>query len=193
MKDLDLSPGTSPQHSLGRHLRNGTERHAANRSLNGAAGRLSSLAGALDSGAVGDFLRGEWLGHAFHPMATDFPLGAWMSASLLDLVGGPDTRVAARKLVGAGLLMALPTAASGLVEWNRSDNGARRIGVIHAATNTTALSLYALSFAVRKRSMNRTGIVLGILGGVTATVGGYFGGHLSLERGVGVRGRGADA
>jgi hypothetical protein len=39
-------------------------------------------------------LRGEWLGHALHPLMTDFPLGAWMSASLLDLFGPPQSREA---------------------------------------------------------------------------------------------------
>ena len=35
-------------------------------------------------------LRGEWLGHAVHPVLTDVVLGTWTSASLLDLLGGRD-------------------------------------------------------------------------------------------------------
>jgi hypothetical protein len=33
-------------------------------------------------------LAGTWLGHSLHPLLTDFPLGCWSSASLLDLLGG---------------------------------------------------------------------------------------------------------
>jgi hypothetical protein len=36
-------------------------------------------------------LRGEWLGHAVHPVLTDVVIGTWTSASLLDVLGGRDS------------------------------------------------------------------------------------------------------
>lgn len=148
---------------------------------------LQSVAdAALRSQGVGDGLRGTWLGHALHPLLTDFPLGAWMSASFLDLFGGPDARGPARRLVGFGLLVAAPTAASGLAEWQTtSSTGARRVGVVHAAVNTTATVLYGSSWVARRRGSHRLGVALGVGGGLVATLGGYFGGHLSLVRKVG--------
>jgi uncharacterized membrane protein len=130
-------------------------------------------------------LRGAWFGHALHPLFTDFPLGSWMSASLLDLVGGRSARPASRRLIGFGLLAAVPTVATGLAEWQATTGGARRVGVVHVGVNSTATVLYASSWLSRRRGRHWTGVLLGIGGGVMATLGGYFGGHLSLVRKVG--------
>src|SRR3954466_10513177 len=44
----------------------------------------------LTPGALKDAISGTWLGHALHPMLTDVVIGSFVSATLLDLVGGPD-------------------------------------------------------------------------------------------------------
>jgi uncharacterized membrane protein len=155
--------------------------------LDGAPGRaLAAVARrAVPNRAAEDALLGTWLGHALHPLLTDFPLGMWMSASLLDLAGGPDARGPARRLVGLGLLAAVPTVAAGLAEWQRTSGPARRVGVVHAAVNATATGLYGSSWLARRRGRHRTGVALGIAGGLVATAGGYFGGHLTLVRKIG--------
>ena len=130
-------------------------------------------------------LRGTWFAHALHPVLTDFPLGAWMSASLLDLVGGRAARPASRRLIGFGLLVAAPTAATGLAEWQATSGPPRRVGVVHASVNGTATLLYASSWVARRRGRHARGVVLGVFGGLVATLGGYFGGHLSLVREIG--------
>ena len=130
-------------------------------------------------------LRGAWFGHALHPVLTDFPLGAWMSASVLDLVGGRTARRASRRLIGFGLMVAAPTAAAGLAEWQATTGTARRVGVVHASVNGTATALYASSWIARRRGHHARGVLLGIAGGLVATLGGYFGGHLSLVREIG--------
>lgn len=147
---------------------------------------LAVLARAVvPTAGTANVLRGTWLGHALHPLLTDFPLGAWMSASLLDLFGGPEARGPARRLVGFGLLAAVPTVASGLAEWRETNGGSRRVGVVHAAVNSTATTLYLSSWLARRRGSQRTAVSLGIAGGLVATLGGYFGGHLSLVRKIG--------
>jgi len=62
------------------------------------------------TGARAAVLRGDWLGHAVHPLLTDLVLGTWTSASLLDLCGGTESSAAAQRLIGAGLLAVGPTA-----------------------------------------------------------------------------------
>jgi uncharacterized membrane protein len=134
-------------------------------------------------------LRGEWLGHALHPLLTDFPLGTWMSASLLDLFGPPESRDSAQLLLTFGCLAAIPTATAGVIDYADADASSKRVGVLHAAINSTALLLYGSSLLARRRDRHRVGKALGIAGGLTATVGGYFGGHLSYVRGTGVEHR----
>ncbi len=175
------------QKLLGSALRAAAEALEANERLDKPARVLERIAGRVTRDPRRrDFLLGQWLGHSFHPMVTDFPLGAWMCVSLLDLAGGEQARPAARKLLVFGVAMAIPTAAAGLAEWSRTEGGPRRVGVVHASVNSTALSLYSLSLVARLRGRHTLGVVLGIGGGVAATIGGYFGGHLSLARGVGV-------
>lgn len=130
-----------------------------------------------------DALRGMWLGHAVHPLLTDVPLGMWTASTALDVVGGEGARPAARRLIGLGLLAAVPTAVTGLAEWGVTGRRERRVGVVHAAANTTALGLFAVSWRARRRSES-AGRALALAGYAVACVGGYFGGHLTEVRKV---------
>jgi hypothetical protein len=98
-----------------------------------------------------DLLRGTWLGHAVHPLMTDLPIGAFVCTSLLDLAGGARSRPAADLLLTVGLLAAPPTAATGLAEWSETTTGSRRVGAVHAFSNTAALVSYAASWRARGR------------------------------------------
>lgn len=161
-----------------------------NEALDPAAERLSgTVAGALKPGPARDALSGTFLGHALHPLLTDIPIGTWVSATLLDLAGGRQSEDAARRLVGAGILASLPTAVTGSVEWAdsaKSSDAARRVGLVHAAANVVALSLYSASYAARRRGRRRRGATLALAGAGALAVGGHLGGHLSYVEGVGV-------
>lgn len=130
-------------------------------------------------------LRGDQFGHALHPILTDFPLGSFLSATLLDLFGGRRSRPAAAGLIAFGVAMSVPTAASGMAEWRSAGPASRRVGVVHAAVNTTAASFYTASLLARLRGRHRRGVVLAVAGGSAAWIGGYLGGHLSLVRKIG--------
>jgi uncharacterized membrane protein len=154
--------------------------------------RLDELVALLDRG-VPDMLRahpwrerlaGTWLGHALHPLLTDFPLGLWTSASVLDVLGPHRWRSASTTLTGLGVLAAVPTAATGAVEWLDADPRQRRVAAAHATINSAATGLYLLSFLAKVSGRRRSGVAFAIAGGLTATAGGYLGGHLSYGRGV---------
>lgn len=140
-------------------------------------------------GPVKDALSGTWLGHALHPLLTDVPIGTWTSAGLLDLLGGEDAEDAADLLVGAGIAAALPAVITGYTEWADSEMGdpsVRRMGIVHAASNATALGLYIASLAARRSGARSRGKLLGLAGAGALGAGGFLGGHLSYAKGVGV-------
>jgi nitrite reductase/ring-hydroxylating ferredoxin subunit/uncharacterized membrane protein len=139
----------------------------------------------LPPGALKDALSGTWLGHSLHPVLTDLPIGTWTSAALLDLLGGEESARAAELLVGLGILSSLPTAASGFSDWADTQEGERRVGLIHAISNTAALGLLSGSYAARRRGNRRAGVLLGLAGTGIATFGAYLGGHLTMGLGVG--------
>lgn len=136
--------------------------------------------------AVRNVLSGTYLGHPLHPMLTDVPLGAWTMSALLDVAGGHSAEGAADLLVRAGIAAALPTVASGLNDWSDTFGPEARVGLVHAAANTTALGLYVLSAMARTRGKRRRARQLGLVGLATVLVGGYLGGHLSFVKGVNV-------
>ena len=140
---------------------------------------------AIPSGALKDLLSGTWLGHPAHPIAVMVPIGAWTSASVLDLAGGRGSAPAARRLVGLGVLAALPAALSGVADWSDTDGAEQRVGATHATLNSFALALYGASWWARRRP-GRAGTVLALAGMAVATGAGYLGGHLAYVQGVGV-------
>jgi nitrite reductase/ring-hydroxylating ferredoxin subunit/uncharacterized membrane protein len=157
--------------------------------LDAVASKLAAAVGFIGPGRLKDALSGTWLGHALHPLLTDVPIGSWTSAALLDAIGGEESAPAAERLVGVGVLAALPTALTGVTEWADSQRGntaVRRIGVVHAGANVAALALFGASFAARRRGNHARGKALGYAGVGALVVGGQLGGHLSYAKGVGV-------
>jgi len=158
------------------------------RLLDGVAGVLQKgVRAAVPSGsAAKDVLSGTWLGHPVHPPLTDLVVGSWTSAWVLDSFGGRRAQGAADALVAAGIAVAVPTAASGLSDWAELREGTRRVGLVHALGNTTALTLHVLSLRARRQGRRPTGRALSLLGLSVAGVSAWLGGHLSFGRGVGV-------
>src|SRR6478609_1593350 len=137
------------------------------------AARLQGLVHqAVGRGDLQDALTGRWLGHALHPMLTDLPIGFWTSAFTLDLVGGRRGRAAAQRLVGLGVLSALPAIASGAADWSDTYGAERRVGTVHAALNTAALACFAFSWNARRRGRHAKGVLWGLAGSAVATGGG---------------------
>ena len=137
------------------------------------------------TGARGAALRGDWLGHAVHPIATDVVIGTWLSASVLDLVGGRAARPAAQRLVATGLLAAGPTAWTGWAEWSQAGQRERRVGLVHAVASGTAIAAYAGSWRARSRGRHVSGAGLALVGSAIMGASAYLGGHLAIARGVG--------
>ncbi len=127
-----------------------------------------------------NFLHGTWLGHPLHPVMMHVPVGAWMSAGVLDLV--PSLRPAGTVLIGTGVAAAVPTALSGAADWSEQGVGVQRLGVLHAAANTVALGLYAGALVARAKGRTTLGLLLSYAGLGMATGSAAIGGHMSYSQ-----------
>jgi nitrite reductase/ring-hydroxylating ferredoxin subunit/uncharacterized membrane protein len=135
---------------------------------------------------VRNLLSGTNLGHPLHPPLTDVPIGAWSMSLLLDAVCGDRAGRAADVLLLTGVAAAVPTAVTGLNDWSDTLGGSRRVGLVHAAANVTALGLFIGSLCARGAGCRATGRRLSLVGYVALGIGGYLGGHLTYVKGVNV-------
>ncbi len=133
---------------------------------------------------VRDFLHGTWLGHPLHPVLVQAPVGAFISAAVLDLI--PGGRKAATTLIGFGTAAAVPAMAAGLMDWSTMTKDRRRVGLVHAAANTVALGLYIASLNARFSGRPMRGKALAFAGLSVAGGSAYLGGHLSYAQGGGM-------
>ncbi|MFY1653528.1 Rieske 2Fe-2S domain-containing protein [Solwaraspora sp. WMMB762] len=133
---------------------------------------------------VRDLLHGVWLGHPLHPVLIQVPMGAWLSAAVLDML--PGQRRAATTLVGVGTAAAIPAAIAGANDWASLSREQRRVGLVHAIANTVGLACYTGSLVARLRGRHQTGRTLGFLGLAAVGAGGFLGGHLAYKQAAGV-------
>ncbi len=146
-----------------------------------AAAARSVVQRVLRHQGIKDALHGVWLGHPLHPGAAQFALGSFTSAALLDAVGGP--RSGSTRLIAAGLAAALPTALSGWADYADAHEDQQRVGLVHAASNGTAVALFVAALTARARG--GSGRLASVAGGVVAGVGAVLGGHLGYRQALG--------
>ena len=139
------------------------------------------------SGTQGELLRGDWLGHAVHPLLTDLVVGTWTSATLLDLLGGKDTSKAAQRLVGLGLLAFGPTAWTGWAEWSEAPREQQRVGLVHAVSNAASAGVFFASWRARRQGKHAKGAALTLAGMGVSGFAAYLGGHMAIAGKVGSR------
>jgi uncharacterized membrane protein len=94
-------------------------------------------------------------------------------------------------MIAAGVIGGLCTAIFGLVDWTGipADTRAKRIGLLHGATNVLVVSLFIASWLMRQPNgqMSSTGaLTLSFIAVVLALVGGWLGGELVDRLGIGV-------
>lgn len=146
--------------------------------------RLQRVVQTVTPPALRDVLHGVWLGHPLHPVLVQASVGSFLSAAVLDLL--PRHRRAATTLITVGVAGAAPAIAAGWVDWSQMTRDRRRVGLVHAAANAAALTLYTGSVIARWSGRHRRGKVLGFAGLSVAGLGAYLGGHLAYAQGGGM-------
>lgn len=140
------------------------------------AGRL------VQNGRIRSFFHGDATGIPLHVILTDVPFGAWFMALYLDLYSDAGAQRAATRLVGLGVVSALPTALTGWAEWALADRATQRVGIVHAGANAAAVLIFAGSWAARLRGRRRLGVRLARIGALLLIAGGFLGGYMARSR-----------
>jgi uncharacterized membrane protein len=135
-------------------------------------------------------------GHPLHPPLTDATIGMFVLAAglaILGSVGGiPDTAGPAcwLALVG-GLIVAVPTAATGFADWVRLEWGSARwrTATQHLTAMLCAVALFAVAAwlqhaGYRHGDVTTGGLVFSLAGAVVLTLGGWLGGAIVFVHGV---------
>lgn len=135
------------------------------------------------------------LGHPVHPMLIVLPLGLLTGAVIFDVINlvtdeGP-WGLLSYWLIWLGVLTGLLAAVFGLADWTKIPRAtrARRVGAIHGVLNVIVVTLFAISWFLRRDSLAEPGplaFVLSFLAGSIAIVSGWLGGELVERLGVGV-------
>src|SRR3954451_1999102 len=135
-------------------------------------------------------------GHPLHPPLTDATIGMFVLAAGLAVLGAAGAiEDAAGKacwlaLIG-GLIVAVPTAATGFADWVALSWGSQRwrAATIHLTAMVSAVTLFAVAAWLQHAGYERGEVTLGglifsVLGFAALTVGGWFGGSVVFVHGV---------
>ncbi len=137
------------------------------------------------------FLNGTWLEHPLHPVLTDIPIGAWTVAIILDLAAlifrVPSLGLASGLAIGIGVLAALGSIVTGLLDMMDVDPPEGAVAFVHGITNILATILFAISYFVRQSGnwdIEFKNVIWSFLGYLLVLIGGYLGGTLVFRQGV---------
>jgi uncharacterized membrane protein len=134
-------------------------------------------------------------GHPIHPMLVVFPLGLLTTSLIFDVIGmathNGTWHYVAEYLIGAGVVGGLVAGLFGLIDWTGipKRTRARRIGAWHGGVNLIVLLIFFWSWFLRLASSSQppaNALILSFFGVGLALVGGWLGGELVEQLGVGV-------
>src|SRR5438105_1501987 len=139
-------------------------------------------------------------GHPLHPPLTDATIGMYVLAGGLAIIGyAGGIELAAAKgmwlaLIG-GLIVSVPTALTGLVDWLSIEWGSPRwrTATLHLTAMVSAVTLFALAAWRQYRGyqhghVTTGGLILTLCGAAVLTIGGWLGGSLVFVHGTRVLG-----
>jgi nitrite reductase/ring-hydroxylating ferredoxin subunit/uncharacterized membrane protein len=140
---------------------------------------------------VANLLHGTWLGHPLHPALTSLPTGAVATTLALDAASvlpgrSKGCRDGAEYALGVGIIGSLGAMATGLTDWQHTQEQSRRIGLVHGLSNVVATTLYTTSWRDRRRGRHVRGMAASTLGYGITLASGYLGGALVYGEGSGV-------
>jgi len=136
--------------------------------------------------ALRDLLHGTWLGHPLHPALTDIPIGAFIVAFVLDLVG---QSAGATWAIAIGFVSMLAAAVAGYADYIDLEGTSKRVGSLHSTSMLLAAVLYFISLGARLSWWGSPGNAVVTVwtadaGLLLVIIGGYLGGDLVFNLGT---------
>jgi uncharacterized membrane protein len=135
-------------------------------------------------------------GHPLHPPLTDATIGMFVLATGLAILGqfgalGDAAGKACWLALIGGLIVAVPTAASGFADWVTLEWGSVRwrTATQHLTAMVCAVVLFAMAAWLQHRgyehgTVTTGGLVFSVVGFVALTAGGWLGGAIVFVHGV---------
>jgi len=154
--------------------------------------RMSSLLG---------LIRG-FPGKPLHPPLTDVSIGAYTVGTamlVLGALGVEEEQMAHGALlaISGGLIVALPTALTGLADWLQIEKGtpARSVATIHLFVMLAATALFAATWLAqldgyKQDEVKTLALILGVVAETVLAIGGNIGGANVFVYGIRVLKRG---
>ena len=142
-----------------------------------------------------DLIKG-FPGKPSHPPLTDASIGAYtvgVVMLVLGKLGVEESQMAVGSLlaISGGLILAAPTALTGLLDWLGMPKGTpwRTTATIHLVVMVTATVLFALTWLAQRpgyddAEVRSLALVLGLVAEGALAAGGYIGGALVFVYGV---------
>jgi len=133
--------------------------------------------------------------HPIHPMLVHFPIACWSIATCFDVFSqlySLENVNISGVLILIGIVLALPTMLTGLIDMSRIDNDSPAIKTVnkHMFFVFMAWMLYALSLYIRVDKMsfvypNGLATLFSLMGFINLSIAGWHGGNLVYKHNVG--------
>jgi uncharacterized membrane protein len=141
-------------------------------------------------------------GKPLHPPLTDASIGAYTVGTamlILGALGIEEKQMAHGALlaISGGLIVALPTAITGLADWLNIEKGtpARTVATIHLCVMLTATALFAATWLAqldgyKHDEVKALAVILSVVAETALAIGGNIGGAMVFVYGIRVLKRG---
>jgi uncharacterized membrane protein len=139
--------------------------------------------------------KAKLFGHAIHPILIVYPLGLLSTAVVFDVIylvtGNTLWTTVSFWMIGAGIIGGLLAALFGLIDFLNIPRNTRahKIGLLHGLVNLGVVTLFIISWLLRRDSAQvptTQALTLSFVGVAVALLGGWLGGELVERLGVGV-------
>ncbi len=130
--------------------------------------------------------------HPIHPMFVPFPIGLWIFSLVADIIyrvnGDALWAGIAYYSMAGGIVGALLAALPGFMDFLAiPPSRVKRLALRHMLINVGALILFCINLTLRTGAPASTvPFVLSIIGALSITVSGWYGGEMVFVHGVGV-------